>query len=64
MLDSWMWVPGPGAYFDAGPRSWPGRAIEGRAIVVVEVEILNDGYAALGVVDARLFICCRLTRAI
>jgi hypothetical protein len=27
-----MWVPGPGAYLDIGPRSWPGRAREGRDI--------------------------------
>jgi len=27
-----MWVPGPGAYLDVGPRSWPGRAREGRDI--------------------------------
>ena len=28
-----MWVPGPGAYLDIGPRSWPGRAREGRDIL-------------------------------
>jgi hypothetical protein len=29
----WMCVPGPGRYFVAGARIWPGRAIEGSAIV-------------------------------
>src|SRR5690242_1226839 len=28
-----MCVPGPGKYLSALPRSWPGRAMEGRAIV-------------------------------
>lgn len=27
-----MWVPGPGAYFDAGPRDWPGCARVGSDI--------------------------------
>lgn len=29
-----MCVPGPGRYFDDGPRSWPGRAIDGSDIVL------------------------------
>lgn len=32
ICESKMWVPGPGAYLDIGPRSWPGRAREGRDI--------------------------------
>jgi hypothetical protein len=27
-----MCVPGPGAYCEEGPRSWPGRAMVGSAI--------------------------------
>lgn len=35
-----MCVPGPGKYLSAGPRSWPGRAMEGTAIAVVKREVL------------------------
>lgn len=32
ICESWICVPGPGAYCDEGPKSWPGRAIEGSAM--------------------------------
>jgi hypothetical protein len=32
-----MCVPGPGRYLVTGPRSWPGRAMEGSVVVIVRV---------------------------
>ena len=35
MLDCWTCVPGPAAYEETGPSSWPGIATEGREAAMV-----------------------------
>ena len=53
MLDCWTCVPGPAAYEETGPSSWPGIATEGREAAMVSAlegkRKMDGGPAGFGI---------------